>query len=107
MSFNLNSDPDIIYMKKMKLYFDFLFKVNFSNRLFINMQLKEDQEQAIQRYKVYVGWGNNHQIIKYCLKSRFWVEVVDRFDDPNVRLFWTPWPVKDVFFKQKDCSQTI
>lgn len=41
------------------------------------------------------------------LKSRFWVEVVDRFDDPNVRLFWTPWPVKDVFFKQKDCSQTI
>lgn len=40
MSFNLSIDPDVIYMKKIKQYFDFLFKVNFSNRKFANMELK-------------------------------------------------------------------
>jgi hypothetical protein len=41
MNFNMNADPDTIYMKKLKLYLDFLFKVNFSNKIYISMQLKE------------------------------------------------------------------
>lgn len=35
MSFNLHTDPDSLYMKKLKLYMDFCFKVNFSNRIYI------------------------------------------------------------------------
>lgn len=35
MSFNLHTDPDNLYMKKLKLYMDFCFKVNFSNRIYI------------------------------------------------------------------------
>lgn len=35
MSFNLYTDPDNLYMKKLKLYMDFCFKVNFSNRIYI------------------------------------------------------------------------
>ena len=73
MSFNLSIDPDVIYMKKIKQYFDFLFKVNFSNRKFANMELKELKDSQFKRHKIFVGWGNNHQIIKYCFKSRFWV----------------------------------
>lgn len=35
MSFNLCTDPDLLYMKKFKQYMDFCFKVNFSNRIYI------------------------------------------------------------------------
>ncbi len=40
MSFNLNNDMDSMYMKKMKIHLDFLFKVNYSNKIFIPFDLK-------------------------------------------------------------------
>jgi hypothetical protein len=101
----MNADPDIIYMKKLKLYLDFLFKVNFSNKIYISMQLKECEQ--ITKYKAYVGWGNNHQIIKYCLKNRFWIELVERMEDSDVCFYWTPWPIQGLHNKQKDRDQVI
>lgn len=50
---------------------DYLFKVNFSHGIYIEMQLLP-VEAPIHRYKVFVGKGNNHLLIKELLKRRFW-----------------------------------
>lgn len=62
MSFNPKNYEEE-YQKKIKIFMDFLYKVNFSNRVYIDMQLLPI-EAPIQKYKIYVGKGNNHLLIK-------------------------------------------
>jgi hypothetical protein len=38
-------------------------------------------------YKAFIGRGNNSILIKNCLKSRFWWNIVD--SDSEVNLSWT------------------
>lgn len=72
----MNSDIDGLYMKKLKSFLDFLFKVNYSNKIYVPLNLTEDTVN-IKRYKVYIGKGNNSLLIKSLLKRRFWLEIVE------------------------------
>ena len=76
MAFSMNSDPDALYMKKLKSFLDFLFKINYSNKIYISLQLSDDLVN-ITKYKVFIGKGNNSLLIKSLLKRRFWLEIVD------------------------------
>jgi hypothetical protein len=76
MKFTKNSS-DEQYNKKIKGYLDFLFKINYSNSIYISLQLAalDDTANTIQhqKYKVYVGAGNNSLLIKSLLKRRPWL----------------------------------
>jgi len=52
---------------------DFIFKVNFSNHMFVQPQ----DDIAPPLYKVCVGRGNNGKLIKAAFKSRWWWQIVD------------------------------
>jgi hypothetical protein len=39
MAFSLNPDSDGLYMKKLKSFLDFIFKINYSNKIYVNLQL--------------------------------------------------------------------
>lgn len=75
MAFSKN-DPDAHYMKKLKSFLDFIFKINFSNKIYVSLALCDDTNN-ISKYKVFVGRGNNSLLIKSLLKRRFWIEIVD------------------------------
>jgi hypothetical protein len=61
---------------KMKLdhYWDFIFRVNFSNGLYVCLR-EEDKP-----LKVFVGFGNNAAIIKGIIRRRYWWQTTDKFE---------------------------
>ena len=69
---SITYDEDALYMKRLKAMLDFLFKVNYSNKICTNLQLSDDT-LGLFKYKVYVGYGNNSLLIKSLLKRRFWL----------------------------------
>jgi len=73
MSFQLNGEYDSQYMKRLKNFLDFLFKINFSNNIYVPLDLnKVDEISAPVRYKIFIGKGNNSLLIKSLIKRRFW-----------------------------------
>ena len=77
MSFQMSKEYDGQYLKKIKGFLDFLFKINFSNNIYVSLDLnKYDDSLNISKYKVFVGKGNNSLLIKGLLKRRFWWEIV-------------------------------
>ena len=60
-------------MKKDKLipYHDFLWKVNYSNGLFVKASNKDIG------YKAYIGSGNNSNLILSLMRRRFWWTITD------------------------------
>lgn len=72
MKFTKNTSDDQ-YNKKIKSYLDFLFKINFSNQIYISLQLTSLDDTISfnnSKYKVYVGPGNNSLLIKSLLRRR-------------------------------------
>jgi len=57
---------------KLNKYKEFLFMLNMSNSMYINM----DIERYDKNYKYFVGRGNNRNMIKSLMKKRFWFEEV-------------------------------
>jgi hypothetical protein len=74
MSFSLSGDADSTYQKKLKSYLDFLFKINYSNNLYVELSLSKPDD-TLPKYKVFIGRGNNSLLVKSILKRRFWWEV--------------------------------
>jgi hypothetical protein len=75
---------DKVYKKKIDSYLEFLYKVNFSNCIYVDLRLSEEPINDIHtnststlltRYKVFVGKGNNSMLIKSLIKRRFWLEL--------------------------------
>eukprot|EP00919_Chromeraceae_sp_WS-2016_P046937 GHVR01111324.1.p1 GENE.GHVR01111324.1~~GHVR01111324.1.p1 ORF type:complete len:108 (+),score=7.88 GHVR01111324.1:1955-2278(+) len=62
---------------KIELYKDFLWKINYSNRFYI---VPPEEETA---YKVYIGKGNNSNLIKGIIRRRSWWIVVDQPSQAN------------------------
>jgi hypothetical protein len=81
MSFNSNIE---LHKKKSKsltnTYFD------FCNFLCLLNKVKRPGS-PIATYKAFIGKGNNSILIKNCLKSRFWWNIVD--GENEVNLNWT------------------
>lgn len=99
MAFSLNQDSDGLYMKKLKSFLDFIFKVNYSNNIYVSLQLSDDTIN-IKKYKVYIGKGNNSLLIKSLLKRRFWLELVDNPDEQDINFYWTQNKISKVHYKQ-------
>ncbi len=57
--------------QKFDAYKDFLWKVNFSNGLYVRIRDEIDIP-----YKFFVGPGNNSMLIKGIMRRRFWWQVV-------------------------------
>ena len=88
MSFHLHGDNDGQYMRKLKSFLDFLFKVNFSNNIYVSLEVGR-LEETYSKYKVYLGKGNNSLLIKSLLKRRFWWEITDHIDSPDILFYWS------------------
>lgn len=41
MAFSLSSDADGQYNRKLKNFFDFIFKINFGNNIYISLDLNK------------------------------------------------------------------
>jgi hypothetical protein len=73
INLHLGNERDSIYAKKLKSYIDFLFKVNYSNSIYVDLALvKLDEAYKLRKYKVYIGRGNNSLLVKSLIKRRFW-----------------------------------
>ena len=95
---NASGDPDSLYMKKLKSFLDFIFKINYSNQIYIPLQLSNSN---IRKYKAYVGNGNNSLLIRSLLKRRFWIEFAESIDEEGINFYWTQNTVKKVHSLQK------
>lgn len=59
-----NYEVDSSYNKKLKNFLDFIFKVNFSNNIYVDLTLsKYEYPKDCRSYKVYVGRGNNSNLV--------------------------------------------
>lgn len=68
-----NYEVDSSYNKKLKSFLDFIFKVNFSNNIYVDLRIsKYEYPKDCKNYKVYVGRGNNSTLVENLLKRRFW-----------------------------------
>ena len=79
---------DKIYKKKIESYIDFLYKINFGNMIYVNLNLKLEADEETLKIKAYVGRGNNNKLIKSLLKRRFWIELVTE-DTKGINFYWT------------------
>ena len=75
--------------QKLLYYQDFLWKVNYSNALYVKIP-----DNNIT-YKAYVGPGNNSTLIKSVLRRRSWWNVVDKME--NCNFVWTQLKVNSIF----------
>ena len=84
----------------MKNFLDYLYKVNFSHGIYINLKLRSvDAEGNLHRYKVYVSKGNNSLLIKELFKRRFWYEVVGSFEE--CQIYWSQSRLEGVTSQQR------
>ena len=94
-----NSNIHEYLFKKIDDYTDFLFKVNFSNNLLVQLPSQTNL------YKVLIKNGNNFQTIKQAFKKRWWWQAVDGKEAvPNC--VWTPFASEHYFETldaPKDC----
>lgn len=106
MAFNLNSDSDGQYVRKIKNFLDFLFKINYSNSIYVSLDLSKPEETiAPSKYKVYVGKGNNSLLVKSLIKRRFWWEIVDSLECSGINFYWTQNIVDKIEAKQQRASR--
>ena len=80
---------------KFEAFKDFLWKVNFSNGLYVRIPDELDSP-----YKVFVGRGNNSLLVKGIIRRRPWWQLVDKITD-DTNFVWTQLKVNDFFALQK------
>ena len=76
---------DNVYEKKITSYIMFLYKVNFSNSIYVDLSLRG----AGRVNKVKIGTGNNCQLIKSLIKRRFWLDSTPGPSDQEISFIWT------------------
>lgn len=86
---------------KVELYRDFLWKINFSNALYVDAELEFKKP-----YKVYIGGGNNSMLVKSLMKRRYWWVIVDKLTD-DVNFVWTQLKVRSVYKSQTKSSKVV
>lgn len=90
MSFHMGGESDCTYQRKIKNYLEFIFKVNFSNRIYVDLALtKADDLGRIPKFKVFIGAGNNSLLVKSIIKRRFWWQVTHNINDSDIDFYWS------------------
>lgn len=82
MTFSLTSN-DAVYERKITRYIEFLYKINFSNGIYVDLSLSKPKTT----YKIKIGKGNNSLLIKSLLSRRFWLEITTSPQDYS--FLWT------------------
>ena len=83
MVFSLSlTSTDQVYERKITSFVEFLYKLNFSNGLYVDLTLSQPKTT----YRVKVGRGNNGSLVRSLLKRRFWLEVVN---SGPCHFYWT------------------
>jgi hypothetical protein len=104
MCFQLSGDSDGQYSKKLKNFLDFLFKINYSNNIYVPFELARPDEAA-PKYKAFLGKGNNCLLVKSLMKRRFWWELVDQPDTSSVQFFWTQNILDNIHASQQESQR--
>ena len=78
MAVRHTDEGDYTYTKRIRSYLDFMYKINYSNKVYVSLKLissfgVNDNIIPVQKYKVYIGKGNNSLLIESLLKRRFWL----------------------------------
>ena len=68
---SLHHQENYVYDKRIKSYTEFLWKCLLAHNVYINLDLKLPNS-SFKKFKAYVGYGNNCNMIKGLLKRRFW-----------------------------------
>jgi len=71
---------------KEKHYRAFLVKINKSNNVSLVFP-----SASFNPYKYYIGKGNNSQLVRACLKTRFWWSMGDFNTWEEYNFMWTQW----------------
>jgi len=79
---------------KLDAYRDFLFKINFTNSLYI-----KSREDGDRPFKIFVGFGNNASLIKGIMRRRYWWQLSDKITE-DTNFIWTQLKISDIFAKQ-------
>ncbi len=77
-------DKEKYFDLKEKYYKEFLSKIIQSNNAATVFP-----KSTFTPYKYYVGKGNNSQLVKNCLKQRFWWSLGDFEDWDSYNFIWT------------------
>ena len=94
MSENNTKVSEAVQVKqKMENYWDFIFRINFTNDLYV---CARDEEKTL---KCFVGFGNNAAIIKGVMRRRFWWTITDKIEEAHFA--WTQLKVEDLFKRQR------
>lgn len=80
------------------LYIDFLWKINYSNSMYV----KSSPEDIT--YKAYIGPGNNSLMIKSILKRRFWWSISDKPE--GCSFVWTQLKQNFIFREIQEPSKS-
>lgn len=79
----------------MDAYWDFLFRVNFTNGLYVC-----SRDEGEKPLKFYVGFGNNSALVKGVMRRRPWWQLVDKSTD-DINFAWTQLKISDFFKSQR------
>lgn len=101
MCFQLSGDGDSQYMKKLKNFLDFLFKINFSNNIYVPLDIAKTEEIGFSKYKVFIGKGNNSLLVKSLIKRRFWWEIIETPELGDMHFYWS----QNIVDKVHDCQK--
>lgn len=79
---------------KVNKFKEFLFLINFSNKIYRELDfIKYDSA-----FKVYIGKGNNSNLIKAIMKRRFWFESTKKIEEAH--FVWTQLKEESVYDRQ-------
>jgi len=85
------------------MYRDLLWKFNYSSCLFVFTP--DSVPNNGQGYKLYVGPGNNGNLIKGIMKRRFWWTLTTNKNEDGINFMWTQLKINQ-FFKLQN-SKTL
>lgn len=91
--FGMSDKPSNESQNKIELYRDFLWKVNYSNCLYVHTP-----ENIDYSYRAYFGFGNNSCMLKSIMRRRFWWTIVESAE--NCQFSWTQLKVNSFYKSQ-------
>lgn len=80
----------------MEIYRDLLWKVNFSNGLFVCTP-----DSLSTPYKFFVGEGNNSNLIRGLFRRRFWWSQAGSKQEEGLNFLWTQLKLNSFFSSQE------
>ena len=68
---------------KINKFKEFLFLINFAHKVYREL----DIHKYSSNFKIFIGKGNNSNLIKAIIKRRFWFEITKNMEEAN--FVWT------------------